>query len=115
MLTNLEFSANVLDLLKERGFFPYDYWDSFEKFKEALPRKDKFDNTLNNCAISYKNYKRVFNVFKMNNIKDYHDLYLKVYFLLLPCVFETFRKESINLFELNSAHYFSTPVYSWEN
>ena len=33
--------------------------------------------------------------------------------LLLVCVFETFRKESINLFELNCAHYFSTPGYSW--
>ena len=44
---------------------------------------------------------------------DHHDLCLKVDVLLLVCVFETFRKESINLFELNCAHYFSTPGYSW--
>ena len=37
-----EFNANVLDLLKKRGFFFYNYWDSFEKFKEGLSSKDKF-------------------------------------------------------------------------
>ena len=45
----------------------------------------------------------------MNIMKDYHDLYLKVYVLLLACVFKTFRKESINFFELHPAHYLSTP------
>ena len=38
---------------------------------------------------------------------------LKVDVLLLVCVFETFRKESINSFELDPARYLSTPGYSW--
>ena len=42
----------------------------------------------------------------MNNMKDYHDLYLKDDVLLLPCVFETFRNESINSLELDPAHYY---------
>ena len=50
----------------------------------------------------------------MNTMKDYHDLYLKVDVLLLACVFETFRKDSINYFELDAAHYLSTPGYSWD-
>ena len=29
-------------------------------------------------------------------MKDHHDLNLKVVVLLLPCIFETFKKESIN-------------------
>ena len=32
--------------------------------------------------------------------------------LLLADVFETFRNESINYFELNPAHYVSAPVYN---
>ena len=74
-----EFNANVLDLLKKKGFFVYFYGDSFEKFKEGFPTKDKFYNTLTNRAISDKNYEHVVNVwkaFKMNNMKDYYDLYL---------------------------------------
>ena len=43
--------------------------------------------------------------FKMNTMKDYHDLYLKVDVLLLTCVFETFRKESISSFELDPPGY----------
>ena len=50
----------------------------------------------------------------MNTIKDYHDLYLKVDVLLLACGFETFRKESMNSFELDFAHYLSTLGYSWD-
>ena len=52
-------------------------------------------------AISDNNYDHVLKVweaFKMNNMKDYHDLYLKVDVLLLACVLETFKKESINSF-----------------
>ena len=47
-------------------------------------------------------------------MKDYHDLYLKVDVLLLACGFEIFRKESMNSFELDFAHYLSTLGYSWD-
>ena len=40
-------------------------------------------------------------------------MYLNVDVLLLSCVFENFKKESLNLFELDSAHYSSTPGCSW--
>ena len=36
-----EFDNNVLDLVKQKGFYPYDYMNDFEKFKEELPRKQK--------------------------------------------------------------------------
>ena len=49
----------------------------------------------------------------MNTMKGYHDLYLKVDLLLLVYVFESFRKECINSFELDPAYYLSTPGYSW--
>ena len=55
---NQEFNAIVLDLLKKKGIFPYDYWDSFEKFK------GKFYNTLTTRAISDKNYEHALNVLK---------------------------------------------------
>ena len=37
----------------------------------------------------------------MNFMKDYYEMYLKVDVLLLASVFETFRKESMNSFELD--------------
>ena len=104
-----EFNANVIDLLKKTDLSPYNYWDSFEKFKEGLPSKDKFCNTLANHAVSYKNYEHVLNIWKtlvMSNIKDRHDLYLEV--LLMICAFETYGKECINYFELNPTLFLST-------
>ena len=42
-------NANIWDLVnKKKEFFPYDYWDSFEKFKEGLPSKNIFYNLLTN-------------------------------------------------------------------
>ena len=88
---------------------------AFEKSKEGLPAKDYFFNTLTNRTISDKNYEHVLNIwkaFKMNNIKHYHNLYLKIYVLSLACVFETFIKEYISSFELDPAHCLSTPGYN---
>ena len=72
---------------------------------------------MTNCTIIDKNYKHVLNVWKsfnVNTIKVYIDLYLKFDVLLLAYVFETCRKESINYFELDLAHYLSTPGCSWD-
>ena len=48
----------------------------------------------------------------MNNMNDYHDLYLKADVLLLACVFETLGNEPISSFELDLAHYLSAPGYN---
>ena len=37
-----EFHNNVLDLVKQKGFYPYEYTNDFEKFKEEFPSKEKF-------------------------------------------------------------------------
>ena len=36
------FDDNVLDLVKQKGFYPYEYKSDFEKFKEELLRKKAF-------------------------------------------------------------------------
>ena len=47
-------------------------------------------------------------------MKDNYELYLNVNVLKLAFVFQTFRKEPINYFELDPAHYLYTPGYSWD-
>ena len=41
-----EFDNKVLDLIKQKGFYPYEYVSDFEKFKEKLPSKEKFYSSL---------------------------------------------------------------------
>ena len=40
------FDNNVLYLVKQKGFYPYEYMSDFGKFKEQLPSKEKFYNSL---------------------------------------------------------------------
>ena len=39
-----EFNNNVLDLVKQKGFYTYEYVSDFEKFKEQLPNKEKLQS-----------------------------------------------------------------------
>ena len=41
-----EFDNNVFDLVKQKGFYRYEYMRHLEKFKGELPRKEKFYSSL---------------------------------------------------------------------
>ena len=81
-----EFSGELLKLVKEKGVYPYEYMDSFEKFfGEKLPDKCEFFSSLKDKCISEKDYLKainIWNVFKMNTMGNYHYLYLKTDVLL---------------------------------
>ena len=85
-----EFDNNVLDLVKQKEFYPYKYRSHFEKFKEQLPSKEKVCSTLTGKKISGKEYEhvlKVWNKFEIKTMKNYHDLYLKCDVLLLADFF----------------------------
>ena len=86
------FSGEKLELVKKKGIYPYEYFDSFKKFKESkLPDIDKFFSSVKDCGIRDQEYQRavkIWEVFKMENLGEYHDLKTDV--LLLCDVFEKF-------------------------
>ena len=41
-----DFDSKVLDLVKQKGFYPYEYMSGFKKFKEELLSKEKFCSSL---------------------------------------------------------------------
>ena len=61
-----EFYKNVLDLSKQKAFYPYEYMSDFEKFKEELPSKEKFYSPLTDRKISDKEYMNTFLMFGIN-------------------------------------------------
>ena len=68
-----------------------------EKIKEELPSKRKLYSSLKGQKMSDKEYEHVFkvwNIFQMKTMKDYHNLYLKCD-VLLADVFEKFRNRSL--------------------
>ena len=78
--TDIEFGEKA-SLLKKKGVYPYDYMDSFDKFKrKTLPCKADFYSLLNDEDISdddYNHAQDAWNTFKIKNMGEYHDMYLK--------------------------------------
>ena len=105
-------------LLTRKGVYPYDYVSSLEKLSETqLPPKEEFYSKLNDEDISDDDYQHainVWNTFKCKSIRDYHDLYLKSNVLLLADVFENFRATCLKHYNLDPAHYYTSPGLAWD-
>ncbi|CAB4020685.1 Hypothetical predicted protein, partial [Paramuricea clavata] len=92
--------------------------DGHDKFDERrLPPKEKFYSGLTGEDISDENYeraKKVWKVFGMKSMLDYHNLYLVTDTLILSDVIESFRKQSRKTYGLDSPWYFTSPGLSWD-
>ena len=112
------FTAEQAELIKQKGFYPYEYMDSIEKFNDTKPPpREAFYSKLSEKGISEKNYKHVWNVwntFKMKTFKDYHELYNETDVLLLADVFENFRDLCLKIYGLDPVYYFTAPGLAWD-
>ena len=65
--------------MSKKGVYPYDFMDSFEKFNQTeLPAKEHFYSILNDQDITndeYNHAKKVWKMFKLKNMGEYHDLW----------------------------------------
>ena len=83
----------------------------------SLPNKESFYSNLNMeniDDIDYRHGNNVFKIFKLKNLREYHDLYVQSDTLLLADVFENFRNTSIKVYELDPAHFLSLPGLAWQ-
>ena len=78
---------NKFVLLLRKGVFPYEYMDSWKRFKEeSLQDKESFYSELNKEDITdeeYEHAQKVWKVFEIKNLGEYHDLYVQsdIYYL----------------------------------
>ena len=111
-----ENDTNKFKLLLRKGVYPYEYMDSCKRFNETeLPSKDKFYSKLNLEDISDDDYAHainVWNTFNINNLGEYHDLYVKLDTALLGNIFENFRDKHIEIDKLDPAYFLTTPGLS---
>ena len=124
-----EFGSESLELLKQKGVYPYDYMDSFRRFYEQkLPDKicfyssvkdgttgddgKKLDSHINDEE--YLTWKKIWKVFEMKSMVDYHNHNLKKDVLWLADVFEKSIDACLKFYKLDLCHYFSSPGLDWD-
>ena len=87
--------------------------DASERFNETmLPSKKSFYSELNLEDITdqdYEHAQNVWNVFKIKNLGEYHDLCVQSHTLLLADISEKVRNTCIEICELDPAHFLSAP------
>ena len=112
------FTPKQAEILKQKGFYPYEYMDKVERFKENKPPPLKaFYSKLSGRGITKEDYKHVWNVwntFNMKTLKEYHELYNITDVLLLADVFENFRDLCLKIYKLDPVYYFTTPGLAWD-
>ena len=106
------------ELLLRKGVYPYEHMDSWERFADTqLPPKASFYSKLTGEPIKDEDYahaQKVWETFGIRNLGEYCDLYCRTDVLLLADVFETFRKTCMGQYNLDPAHYYTSPGLSWD-
>ena len=109
---------NKFSLLLRKGVYPYECMDSWERFNETkLPDKESFYSELNKEGITDEDYvhaQKVWDVFEIKNLGEYHDLYVQSDAILLAEVYENFRDKCIEIYQLDPAHFLSAPGLAWQ-
>ena len=107
-----EFGSENLELLKQKGAYPYKYMNSLlENIFMPLQRMEKLVMMviISDGHISVKDYLTC----QMKYMGDYHNHYLKKDVLLFADVFEKFMVTCLKFYGLDPCHYFSRPGLSW--
>ena len=109
---------NKFFLLLRKGIYPYEYIDSRERFNDnTIPLKEPFYSKFNLKNITNKDYehvKKVFEVFEIKHLDEYHDLYVQCDTFLIADVFEIFRNRCIEIYGFDPAHFLSAPGLAWQ-
>ena len=92
--------------------------NDWDKFRETiLPPKEAFYSKLAMAGVNKEDYehaRRVWAEFGINNLGEYHDLYLPMDVILLANVFEAFRKVCLDNYGLDPAHFYTAPGLPWK-
>ena len=62
----------------------------------------------------YNHAQKVWDVFEIRNLGNYHDFYVQTHTLLLANIFEKFRDKCIEIYGLHPSHFLSVPGLAWQ-
>ena len=108
----------TMHMMLRKGVFPYSYMDNEQRLKDTeLPPKEAFYNDLTQSHIGDAEYsfaRFVWDEMECRTFQDYMETYLATDVMLLADVFENFRTNCMNDYELDPAHYISSAQYTFD-
>lgn len=111
--------AEHLKLLKQKGYFPFEYVTSFDVLKETkLPPLENFYSSLTEKGITpeaYAHATKVFEVMKCQTLQDYLELYNLCDTLLLAAVWYRFVSVAHKNYHLDPCHFVSGPSFFYSS
>ena len=106
------------ELLKQKGIFPYNYMKDVRVLrKKHLLKKEEFFNDLTCQHITKDEYdfaQKVWDRFSCKTFQDYMEIYLLEDCLLLCDVFENFRSNCLQQYNIDPCYYFSAPHFTFD-
>ena len=106
------------ELLKQKGIFPYNYMKDVRVLKKKhLLKKEEFFNDLTCQHITKDEYdfaQKVWDRFSCKTFQDYMESYLLADCLLLHDVFENFRSNCLQQYNIDPCYYFSAPHFKFD-
>ena len=116
MVTDVYPDADA-DLLEWKGVFCYHYLDSFTRLDElSLPPRGACFNMLGGVECLQADYayaEHVWENFHCQSLKEYMTLYLLSDICLLADVFQAFRNNSLDEYQLDLAYFVSALQLAW--
>ena len=112
-----DYSKAQYELLMRKGSIPMSTCRAGISSETQLPPKEAFYSNLNMSNVSdedYQHAQKVWKEFRIRNLGDYHDLYLRTDVILLANMFEAFRDTCLEHYKLNPAHFFTSPGLAWK-
>ena len=108
-----DYSELQYNLLTRKGVYPYEYMSSWDCFEEIqLPPIEAFYSKLKKSSTSsddYQHAQRVWKEFRIHNLGDYHDLYLRTDVARLANMYEAFRDTCLQHHGLDPVHFYTSP------
>ena len=105
--------------LTKKLAYPYEYFngiDVYEKPVDNLKKEDYFSKLKNGYLddTEIERTKEIFQKYDIKNGEQQTEINLKSDVLLLACVFEKFKKVSVNEYAINPLYCVSLPGYTWQ-
>ena len=114
-----EWFDTAMTLVKKKGEFPYEWFDSEEKLYETqLPSQQDFYSELQEKSLSDEDYQHALNVwdhFEFSIFNEYMEFYMCLDVVLLQFIFEKYRNSTqSNYGNFDPARYLSLPALAWD-